>query len=252
MKLFIFKATLVAALSSWMISPAQAEGRRAESESLQKKQKAEKEPFDWETVRPKKLSNDKDIDEYILACDTVWSEIRTYKDSIPFYSLDTFYCPTEKIMLVQLRDKDGNKKNIGRTILQSTSIFLAATNLSLNMVRINTLAVKATTALANKPLLLFSYGKCLKAAPIITKIAVEEGKAIAAAKKEQTRQLKELYDGKLDDSTSETYRLPYEGEVPTDAEIVDNLENFDFGSLEEEDEISEEEMKKIEEELGLS
>jgi hypothetical protein len=250
MRTFIFKAALVAVLSSWMISPVQAAGKCAKAESLQKKKKSEKEPFDWEKVRPDKLSGDKDIDEYILVCDTVWSEIRTYRESITFYSLDTFYCPTEKIMLIQLRDRDGNKKNIGRTLLQNMDMAFAGANLLLNATRINLLAVSATVAMTSKPLLAFAYGKCLKAAPTITKIAIEEGKAIVAAKKEQTRQLKELYEGKIDGSSSETYRLPYEGELPSDATIIENLANFDFGAFEEE-EISEEEMKKIQEELGL-
>jgi hypothetical protein len=249
MRTFIFVAAIVAVLSSWIVSPAQAAGKYVKQESLQKKKDAEKEPFDWEKVRPKKLSGNEKIDEYILRCDTIWMNVRTYRDSITFYRLDTFYCPQEKCMLVQLRDENGNKKNIGRTIVQSAHIFTVGTRLVLDAALVNTLAVSATTEMVSSPLLGLSHGKCLKAAPALTKIAIEEGKAMAAAKKEQTRQLKELHEGKQVGSTSTTYRLPYEGELPAGAEVIDNLDDFDFGESDEGD-LSDEEVNAIIEQMN--
>jgi thiol-disulfide isomerase/thioredoxin len=216
-----------------------------------KKEKKEKEPFDWEKVRPKTLSGDKDVDLYILTCDTLWERVQTFRDSITFYKLDTFYTMKDGSYrkVVQMRDEEGIPKNVFTTLLQRSETLLVGAQILLDVTSVNLLAATATLSAINVPVWAFSNAKCIKAAPTITGLAWKEVNEIKDAYKQQSAEIKKLKAGCImEESTTHTFILPQEGELPADAEMV-NLDDFLLGD-ETLDSMTDDEINKILQEEG--
>jgi hypothetical protein len=258
MKNLIFRIVTAVVLTVTVISHAQATGESIKQESPQNKK--EKKPkvvvdFDWEKIRPKQLSGVEDMDKYILYCDTVWERILTYRESITFFKLDTFYSPKDDCMLILMRDEKGNVQSKWRTLLQRLNIGYAGALIGLDGITINLLATNAGLSVVNNPLLAFNYSKCLTGGPVIAGIAIGEVKEIARSAKNQANQIKQLQAGGQVGSTDKVTIRPVEGEIPSDAEIIEDLEAFILANSGDEKELTPEEkaeLKRLEAELERS
>lgn len=197
----------------------------------------EKEAFDWEKVRPKKLSGDKDMDLYILTCDTMWNRIQTYRDSISFFRLDTIWATDKDGVLckvVKIQDQNGNPRNFSESLKQGMDITFTGTNILLDVARITLLNTTATLSLAGNPLLAFGYTKCLKGGLNINKLAYKEVKHIVNATKKQIAQTKSMRKSQMEGSTDQAIILPKEeGEEPN-ADDIKNLADIDLGNSDNE------------------
>ncbi|MDR1456073.1 MAG: hypothetical protein LBJ01_10510, partial [Tannerella sp.] len=93
-------------------------------------------------------------------------------------------------------------------------------NIILDATRISAMTVSATASLVSEPLKALTYTKCLKGGPLIVAATTGEVKAGATSRKEQMRQLREIYGGRQEGSDRYTCRLPFEGELPEGAEVI--------------------------------
>jgi len=183
---------------------------KAHGEILQKekKEKKEKPPYNWLNDRPDKLSGMKNLDDYILFCDTVFDRIQTYKDSISFFRLDTLRRTLDdgtKVNVVKIVDDQGNPKSFSTSFKQSSDFIITGLNI---LSDVTLIAGKNTTAaldLTSNPLAAFTYGKCLKGGPKIAELAYNEVRKIVAAKKEQNAVIKSMKASKMEGSTDQAY-----------------------------------------------
>lgn len=212
-----------------------------EKKKKEKKEKKPKKPFNWEDVRPEKLSGNADMDKYLLSCDTLWTRIQSYRDSISFFQLDTVIAQDaegNKMLVVKITDEEGNPRNFSKSFAQGADLVFAGTGILLDATNIALQTTNATMALTSNPLLAFSYGKCLKAGPIITKLAYQEVKEIMDRTKAQMKVTKSMRASKMEGSTDQAYLLPIEGALPDDA-VIENLADIDLGNSEGEIDIDE-------------
>ena len=198
----------------------------------QRKQKnAEAKPFNWKEVRPDKLSGDKDIDDYILHCDTIWDRIQTYRDSVTFFKIDTVATIDNDgtpCYAIKIRDENGVERGFMSSMLQylqwtSTGLFITA-----DAAIINLTAVSATAAMTNKLSYAVTYGPCIKAAPKVTGIAFGEIKYITENSRKQAKAIKELRAKQADKSTDQTILIPI-NEEDVDLTAMIPIDEFDLG-----------------------
>ena len=205
------------------------------------KKKKDKEPFDWEKVRPDKLSGDKDMDLYILTCDTMWTRIQTYKDSINFFSLDTVWATDDNgnlCKVVKIQDQNGTPRNFSESLKQGMDIVFTGTNIVLDAAGITLLNTSAGLSLTSNPLLAFKYGKCLKGGLNINKLAYNEVKDIVNATKKQIAETKSMRQSQMEGSTDQAIILPQEeGEQP-DPDEIKKLSEIDLGNSDNEIDVS--------------
>lgn len=205
--------------------------------TLQKeKKKKEKKPFNWEDVRPSKLSGNKDMDAYLQSCDTLWYQIQNYRENMTFFKLDTVVAQDadgNKMLVVKITDEQGNPRNFSKSLVQGAELILNGSTIILEATNISLLTTSATLSLTDNPLLGFTYGKCLKAGPQIAGLAFNEIREIVNATKKQMRDTKSMRESKLEGSTDQAYLLPIEGELPPDTEIL-NLDTIDLGNSDDE------------------
>lgn len=209
----------------------------ATTKSMDDKKKKEKEAFDWEKVRPKKLSGDKDMDAYILTCDTMWYRIQSYRDSINFFRLDTVWATDdngELCKVIKIRDQDGTTRNFSESLKQSMDITFTGTNILLDVANITLLNTSATLSIAGNPLLALGYSKCLKGGLNINKLAYNEVKHIVNTTKRQMAQTKSMRQSQMEGSTDQAIILPKEeGEEPN-MEDIKKLSEMDLGNSDNE------------------
>lgn len=207
------------------------------TKNMDDKKKKEKEAFDWEKVRPKKLSGDKDMDKYILTCDTMWYRIQSYKDSINFFRLDTVWVTDANDVVykvIKIQDQNGTPRNFSESLKQGMDITFTGTNILLDVANITLLNTTATLSLASNPLLAFGYSKCLKGGLNINKLAFNEVKDIVNATKKQIAQTKSMRKSQMEGSTDQAIILPKEeGEEPNMDEIK-KLADIDLGNSDNE------------------
>lgn len=243
MKQLFIQLVMVALFGSYFTSDAYAKTDTNFSVSQKKdKKKKQKEAFDWEKVRPAKLSGDKDMDHYIMTCDTMWTRIQSYKDSISFFTLDTVWATDANGTLckvVKIQDQNGNPRNFSESFKQGTDIIFTGTNIILDAANITLLNTSAGLSLASNPLLAFTYGKCLKGGLNINKLAYNEIKEIVNATKKQMAETKSMRQSQMEGSTDQAIILPQEeGEQP-DPDEIKLLADIDLGNSDNEIDISE-------------
>lgn len=206
--------------------------------------KKEKKPYEW--VPPKKLSGDKDMDQYLLACDTLWTKMQHFKDSITFFQLDTLkrIVDGEPRYIVKIRDQEGNDRNFSQSLTQGIEIIGNGSLIVLNAANISLLTTTAGLSIVSNPLLAFSYGKYLKAGPLIVKLAYNEIREIVNATKLQMKQTKAMRTSKLEGSTDQAYILAISEEEQASVNLEDfvNLEEGELGNNDNEIDIPEEEL----------
>lgn len=165
--------------------------------------KKEKKPYQWEM--PKKLSGVKEMDEYLLACDTLWNKIQAYKDSITFFHLDTLkrMVNGQPCYVIKIVDEEGQERSFSQSIMQGIDIISNGSLIILDATNISLLTTLATLSIGKNPLIGFSHGKYLKAGPNIVKLAYEEVREIVNATKLQMRQTKAMRTSMQEGSTDQ-------------------------------------------------
>lgn len=162
------------------------------------KKKKEKKPYEW--VMPE-LSGNENIDKYLLACDTMFNEVKSYKESITFYEVKKIQITDANGTVVT--DENGNPKEVyavvdenntirgaGQALAQYVQMTLAGTNLILSMANIGLLTTSATMSLPSLGLGALSYGKYIKAGPKLIGMASSEIKGIVKDCRAQARNIK--------------------------------------------------------------
>lgn len=161
-------------------------------------QAQKKKEFVWEMPE---LTKNEDFDKYLLTCDTLNDRIRAYCDSVVFYEV-------KKIQEVDANgdviiDENGRPKEIyavvdhenhirgsKEAIFQYADMILNGTSIILDMANIAVLTATATTALPSLGLKAFSYGKYLKAGPIMVKDGTLEIKEIVSKCRTQAKAIR--------------------------------------------------------------
>ena len=167
--------------------------------------------FNWKEERPKSLSNVKEIDNYILYCDTIWDRIQSYRDSVTFFKIDTVeMCNYEgaPVYVVKIKDENNVERGFWSSMVQYLRWTASGIGITADAALINLSATTATAAITSNPLLALSYGKCLLAAPKISGIAFNEIKYITGNAKNQARIIKQLRENQTKDSTDQTILIP--------------------------------------------
>lgn len=161
------------------------------------KKKKEKKPFEW--VMPK-LSGNESMDKYLLACDTMFNNVKTYKENITFYEVKKIQITDDNGEVVV--DENGNPKEVyavvdenntirgaGKALEQYLQMTLAGTNLILDMANIGLLTTSASVALPGMGLGAITYAKYIKAGPKLIGMASSEIKGIVKECRAQARNI---------------------------------------------------------------
>lgn len=188
-KLFMI---LMGAIALGIVLPQQACAAK-------KKEKKEKKAYEW--VLPE-LTGDKNFDEYLLKCDTMYNNIRTYCDSIVFYEVAEIHVideSGEKDIRYHVVDSAGNLRSANKAFMQNLDLVMAYPQIALDMTLMATYTATATAALPGLGLKALSYGKYVKAGPKIIELGGKEMKKIYKRARSQAKQIKALKAGKIDD-----------------------------------------------------
>ena len=200
--------------------------------NAQKKEKKEKKAFEWKM--PDKLTDIKNFDEYLLKCDTLWTKIQTYRDSIHFFRVDTIPVIDKETntpyLDIQIVDENGNKRNWMQSIGQGADMIFTGTNIVLDAATITMMTVTAGTSLTENPLLAFSYGKYLKAGPKIVSLAYSEVKEIVNTTKKQMKDMKQIHSNRTSKSTDTDILIPIPEGMEVSLEDCKDLATIDMGT----------------------
>lgn len=174
-----FLKSMAAALVLCMLVPTGAFAQK------KKKEKKEKEPFQW--VMPA-LSGDKDVDNYLLACDDCWNRTLAYTQSLTMYHIDTTYVKGDDGTVYKafsLVDQNGEKRSTSKVIMQNIDLIFAGTDLTLTMTNVGLGMANASLALPNLGLKAISYGKYIgDGAKILGECGKEVGRIVQDKKAE--------------------------------------------------------------------
>lgn len=183
-------------------------------------QKKEKK-FEWKLP---KLTENKEFDTYLLTCDTLYTRIQAYNDSIVYYKVaqtdtgekDDAGQPLYKYAVI---DDEGNARNTGRALLQYADFILTGTNIVLDCANLTLLTASATTALPSLGLNALSYGKYLKAGPKIVGMGGKEIKEIVSSCKTQAKAIRALRKSSTNTGDNKDVVM-ISSQVPEGVEII--------------------------------
>ncbi len=192
--------------------------------------KKEKEAFVWEGLP--KLTGKKDLDDYLMTCDSVWTRMKTYKDSVTFFKIDTALVDCgggTPCYQVTIRDDKGNVKNFSSSLIQcldwtSTGLYIVGDALNVNL-----MVPTATIDIASDFSLL-SYRKYLKAGPAIASIGTGEIKYITKNAQKQAKDIKNLKARQSDKSNDQSIILPISEEEKGNIDLSKMVAMEDYGS----------------------
>lgn len=186
---------LVALLAILMVVPTTVYAQK------KKKEKKEKKKFEW--VMPK-TSGNKNFDDYLYACDSLWTKMGLYQENITSYQLkeDTIKGADSKIyILSHMENAGGELMTKGAANWQLAESVLAGVSILTNSMQITAQTASATTALPSLGLKAFSYGKYVKAGPLIVGKAGKEIKELVLKRKEQMKKWKDMKNKNVDPSS---------------------------------------------------
>ena len=165
----------------------------------QKKKKEQKEKKKIEWVMPE-LTGNKDFDDYLLFCDTLYNRITQYSDSITFFHLQPVVdrdangkaIPTETGDTIRryIADADGTLRSTISAAVQLMDLIVTGVNLTADFVSMGAHTTAATAALPSLGLKTISYAKYLKMGPKIIGMGGAEVKEIVQKYKEQLASIK--------------------------------------------------------------
>lgn len=247
--------------------------------------KKEKKPFKWEWDGTK--SGNKEVDSYLMQCDTLWNKIQSYQENINQYEYknDTVLIAGKAYEMVWMEDVNSQLLSTANINWQLFNSVLAGTAIVLDGTLVGLQTVNATLALPNLGFAAISYAKYLKAGPKIIGMATKEIKEIVNMRKHQWGNWTDLKNDHVDIKTLDLSSIGltendikkisncvFFREVASDEYIqtevisteksLEDLTKEDGGKLlamaqqeireateEEQVEIDEEELKRLEEEL---
>lgn len=181
-----------------LIAPVQANNFVDKKEKKEKKKKAKK-PYVW--VMPA-LTGNKDFDDYLKLCDDLNNKIVAYSDSIVFYEVAEVHVideSGEKDIQYHVVDSAGNLRSANKAFQQNFDLVMAYPLIALDMTNLGLASTSASLALADLGLNAISYGKYIKAGPILIGRGGKEMKEIYKRARAQAKQIKALKEGKIDD-----------------------------------------------------
>lgn len=192
----------------------------------QKKGKKEKKAFVWELPA---LTENKDFDTYLLTCDTLYTRIQAYNDSIVYYKMvqtDTGQKDDAGQPLYQyaIVDDEGNARNTGRALLQYTDFILTGTNIALDCTNLTLLTALATTALPSLGLKAIPYAKHLKAGPRIVGMGANEIGEITRSSKIQAKAIRSLKKSSTNTGDNKDVVM-ISSQVPEGVEIIQKTQD---------------------------
>lgn len=165
-----------------------------------KKKKAKKEfVWDWDHVK----SGNKDVDEYLMACDTLWNDITQYQENITAYEYkeDTLKWGDKYYIMAWMQTKDNALLTKGAANWQLVESITSGISIVTNSVQIAAQTATATMSLPSLGLKALSYGKYVKAGPMIIGKAGKEIKEIVLLRKEQMNKWKAMRQDAIDPAT---------------------------------------------------
>lgn len=203
---------LVLVLIGLMVLPSGAQAQ---------KKKKEKKPFVWELP---KLTGNEDFDKYLLTCDTLYTRIQHYNDSITYYKVlqaetgqvDDTGKPLYKYLIV---DAEGNARTPMRALAQYADFILTGTNIILDCTNLSLLTAVATTTLPSLGFSALSHAKYLKAGPKIVGMGGKEIKEIVTSCKAQAKDIRALKKSSTNTGDNKN-AVMISSEVPTEVEII--------------------------------
>lgn len=185
---------VLAALCALMIFPDNAFAQ-------DKKSKKKKKEFKWEWDGKK--SGNKAVDDYLVACDSLWTKIQLYQEDIASYKYmeDTIPINGVPYIVVSMEDSLKNKLTTGMANWQMAESLLTGFSIVANGVQIGAQTVSATAALPSLGLGALSYAKYVTAGPQIIGLASKEIKDIVNMRKSQMKKWKAIKENAIDPST---------------------------------------------------
>lgn len=165
-----------------------------------KKKKAKKEfVWDWDHVK----SGNKDVDDYLMACDTLWNDITQYQENITAYEYkeDTLKLDDKYYIIAWMQTKDNALLTKAAANWQLVESVTSGISIVTSSVQIAAQTATATMALPSLGLKAFSYGKYVKAGPMIIGKAGKEIKEIVLLRKEQMNKWKAMRQDAIDPAT---------------------------------------------------
>jgi hypothetical protein len=174
-----------------LIMPAQASTLTDKKEKKEKKKK-EKKPYVWEMPA---LTGNKDFDDYLKLCDDLNNKIVSYSENIVFYEVAEVHVideSGEKDIQYHVVDSAGNLRSANKAYQQNFDLITAYPLIALDMTNLGLASTTASLALTDLGLNALSYGKYLKAGPILIGRGGKEMKEIYKRARNQAKQIKAL------------------------------------------------------------
>lgn len=182
-------------LSVLMLAPA-----TMNAQDKKKKKKAKKE-FVWDWNHEK--SGNETVDEYLLACDTLWNDITKYQENITSYLMkeDTIMVDGKIYTMAHMETAEGSLLTKGAANWQLVESIGTGVTIVANSVQIAAQTASATMALPSLGLKALSYGKYVKAGPNIIAKGGKEIKEIVVMRKMQMSKWKAMRKDAIDPAT---------------------------------------------------
>lgn len=190
----------------------------------EKKEKKKKEKKKYEWKMPEKLTKNADFDTFLLTCDTLYTRIQAYNESIVYYKViqaetgetDETGQPMYQYAIV---DDNGKVRNTLGAVSQYADFALSGTSITLNCANLTLLTISASTALLSLGLDALIYAKYLKAGPKIIEMGVAEIKEIVSSSKKQGKAISALKKSSTNTGDNKDV-LMISSQIPEGVEII--------------------------------
>ena len=170
--------------------------------TLDKKKDKKKKPFKWEL--PATLSGNKDVDEYLLSCDTLWTRIQSYTENMTTYEYkeDTLWnINGSNYVVAHMENDKGEYLTRGAVNWQLVEAVTTGVNIVLDATNLGLQTALATASLPSLGLKAISFAKYIKAGPVIIGKGGKEIKELATLRRSQYQSWKALKKGAIDAET---------------------------------------------------
>ena len=181
-----------------LVMPVSANVSNDKKEKKEKKTKNTK-PYVWTMPA---LTGNKDFDDYLKLCDDLNNKITQYAENIVFYEVAEVHVIDEngeKDIQYHVVDSSGNLRSANKAFIQNFELIMSYPLIALDMTNLGLATTTATASLPDLGFNAISYGKYLKAGPILVGRGGKEMKEIYVRARAQAKQIKALKAGKIDD-----------------------------------------------------
>lgn len=182
-------------------------------------------------------SGNETVDEYLLACDTLWNEIQSYQNDINLFEFKEQIVEIngKTYQVVHLEDNQGNIFTKATANWQLFQSVMSGVSIVLSSVQIGLQTASATLALPQLGLKAFSFGKYVKAGPKIISLGAKEIKGIVQQRKYQWGLWQQVKAGAVDPETFDWEALGLSASMPVDKlkkcffikEVTSESENYE-------------------------